>query len=89
MRSAELIDANINVDFIDINMGCPIDLIYNKVIQIISSRTLFHLSHFQTCLLLYSSYVGYGICSVRKTQTYGGDRYKREQSDFRPFDYQS
>ncbi len=29
-QCAELLSENINVDFIDINAGCPIDLIYNK-----------------------------------------------------------
>eukprot|EP00027_Filamoeba_sp_ATCC50430_P019546 CAMPEP_0168540028 /NCGR_PEP_ID=MMETSP0413-20121227/56_1 /TAXON_ID=136452 /ORGANISM="Filamoeba nolandi, Strain NC-AS-23-1" /LENGTH=403 /DNA_ID=CAMNT_0008569731 /DNA_START=131 /DNA_END=1343 /DNA_ORIENTATION=+ len=29
-RCAEVLDENLNVDFIDINMGCPIDLVVNQ-----------------------------------------------------------
>lgn len=29
-RTAELIDEYVDCDFVDINMGCPIDLVYNK-----------------------------------------------------------
>ncbi len=31
-RCAELLNQNIDVDFVDINSGCPIDLVYKKVI---------------------------------------------------------
>ena len=30
-RCAELLNQNIDVDFVDINSGCPIDLVYKKV----------------------------------------------------------
>lgn len=30
IRCATLVEANVNVDFVDINMGCPIDLICAK-----------------------------------------------------------
>jgi len=30
VRCAELLDDTISTDFVDVNMGCPIDLIYNK-----------------------------------------------------------
>lgn len=30
-RCAELLNNNIDVDFVDINSGCPIDLVYKKV----------------------------------------------------------
>ena len=29
-RCGQLLDEHLNVDFVDINMGCPIDLICNK-----------------------------------------------------------
>lgn len=29
-RCAELLNQHINIDFIDINVGCPIDLVFNK-----------------------------------------------------------
>ncbi len=32
-RCAELLNQNIDVDFVDINSGCPIDLVYKKVIN--------------------------------------------------------
>lgn len=31
IKCAELLDREIGVDFIDINMGCPIDLVYKQV----------------------------------------------------------
>lgn len=31
-RCAELLNQYIDVDFVDINSGCPIDLVYKKVI---------------------------------------------------------
>lgn len=30
VRCAWLLEENVDVDFVDINMGCPIDLICNK-----------------------------------------------------------
>ena len=30
-RCAELLNKTCDIDFIDINLGCPIDLIYKKV----------------------------------------------------------
>lgn len=36
-KCAELLNQTIDVDFVDINVGCPIDLVYKKV-----SRCLQH-----------------------------------------------
>ncbi|XP_077777890.1 tRNA-dihydrouridine(47) synthase [NAD(P)(+)]-like isoform X2 [Podarcis muralis] len=33
-KCAELLNRTIEVDFVDINVGCPIDLIYNKVLDV-------------------------------------------------------
>lgn len=32
VKCAQLLDENVDFDFMDINMGCPIDLIYKQVI---------------------------------------------------------
>lgn len=29
-RTVELVDSNCSIDFIDINMGCPIDIVVNR-----------------------------------------------------------
>jgi tRNA-dihydrouridine synthase len=33
MRCAQLLSENVDFDFLDINCGCPIDLVFNKVGQ--------------------------------------------------------
>ena len=34
IRCAQLLNDNVDFDYLDINCGCPIDLIFNKVIFI-------------------------------------------------------
>ena len=35
IKCAQLLDEQTDIDFIDINMGCPIDLIYKQVFLVI------------------------------------------------------
>lgn len=31
-KCAELLSSRLDIDFIDVNVGCPIDLVYHKVV---------------------------------------------------------
>jgi tRNA-dihydrouridine synthase 3 len=37
-RAAEVLNEEVDVDFIDLNMGCPIDLVFKQVCYLLSYR---------------------------------------------------
>lgn len=54
-RCAELLNRTIDVDFVDINVGCPIDLVYKKVRSSVLSCLVFSL--ILCCLIALSSLI--------------------------------